>query len=251
MAKQKGIIKIEGTLGDITFLRTADGYIAKEKTSVSASRIASDPSYQRTRENNAEFGRAGKAGKLLRNAIRPVLQFAKDSRVTSRLTTQMIKVVKADATNLRGLRKVLDAETEMLQGFNFNKNSILESTLFAPYTATINRATGILEVSIPSFSPLTSIVAPAGATHFKIVAAAAEINFEAGTYIDANTESTVLPWDAAPTAAITLTNNVTTASTNPLFLLLGIQFFQYVNGVNYPLKNGAFNALSLVKVNGV
>ncbi len=251
MAKQKGIIKIEGTLGDITFLRTEDGYIVKEKTSINANRIASDPSFQRTRENNAEFGRAGKAGKLLRNAVRPVMQFAKDARVTSRLTTLMLKVVKADAINLRGMRKVLDAETEMLQGFNFNRNSILESTIYAPFTSTINRVAGTLEINIPSFVPLTSVVAPAGSTHFKIITAGAEIDFEAGTYVDANVESPVLPWDANPTAALNLSNAVTAASTHPLFLLLGIQFFQQVNGVNYPLKNGTFNALSLVKVSGV
>ena len=251
MARQKGILKIQGTLGDITFLKTEDGYIAKEKTSINASRIASDPSFQRTRENNAEFGRAGKAGKLLRNAIRPVMQFAKDSRVTSRLTTQMLRVVKADAINLRGLRKVLDAETEMLQGFNFNKNSILESTLYAPYTATINRVAGTLEINIPSFVPLTSVVTPAGATHFKIVTAGAEIDFEAANYIEQSVESAVLPWDAAPTAVINLTNAVSPNSTHPLFLLLGIQFFQQVNAVNYPLKNGTFNALSLVKVSGI
>jgi len=46
-------------------------------------------------------------------------------------------------------------------------------------------------------------------------------------------------------------NNVTANSTHPLFLLLGIQFYQQVNGINYPLKNGSFNALKLVKVAGV
>jgi hypothetical protein len=35
-----------------------------------------------------------------------------------------------------------------------------------------------------------------------------------------------------------------------LFLSLGIEFFQEVNGKRYPLKNGAFNALALVEVSG-
>jgi len=225
--------------------------MVKEKTSLSGSRIASDPAFQRTRENNAEFGRAGKAAKVLRTAIRTLLQNAKDHRVSSRLTKEMMKVIKADATSTRGLRNVVDGEAEMLEGFNFNINAILSTTLYAKYTATINRVTGLLDINIPSFVPVNELVVPAGATHYKIVSAGAEIDFENGTYVENNSATVVLPWDATTTAAIALSNAVTANSTHPLFLLLGIHFFQQVNGVNYPLKNGAFNALSLVKVSGL
>src|SRR5690606_41761396 len=80
MAKQRGIVKLEGTIGDITFLKTKDGYLAKEKTHISADRIATDPAFKRTRENGAEFGRAGKAGKLVRSAFRASSQTAPDSK---------------------------------------------------------------------------------------------------------------------------------------------------------------------------
>ena len=73
MARQKGIIKLKGTIGDITFYKTQDGHLAREKGGIDASRIASDPAFQRTRENGSEFGRAGKAGKMLRTALRPLL----------------------------------------------------------------------------------------------------------------------------------------------------------------------------------
>ncbi len=61
----------------------------------------------------------------------------------------------------------------------------------------------------------------------------------------------MLAWDGTATAVINLNNSVTANSTHPLFLVLGIEFYQDVNGVKYPLKNGAFNALSIVKVSGV
>ena len=41
------------------------------------------------------------------------------------------------------------------------------------------------------------------------------------------------------------------ASTHPLFLAMGIEFYQEVNGTMYPLKNGAYNALALVKLSGI
>jgi hypothetical protein len=251
MAKQKGIIKIQGTLGDITFVKTQDGYIAKEKTSVSKSRIASDPAYQRTRENNSEFGRAGKAVKLLRTAIRTLLQNAKDRRTTSRLTSEMMRVVKADATSVRGLRNVMDGETELLQGFEFNVNAQITTVLFAPYQASINRVTGVLEVTIPSFIPINDLVIPDGATHYKLVSAGTAIDFEAATFVQENSSTAILPCNTVASAPVTLTNTVTANSVHPLFLLLGIQFFQQVNGIDYPIKNGANNALSLVKVSGI
>jgi len=70
MARQKGIIKLKGTVGDLTFYKSIDGYLVREKGGVEASRIASDPAFVRTRENNAEFGNATQAGKLLRDTVR-------------------------------------------------------------------------------------------------------------------------------------------------------------------------------------
>lgn len=250
MAKQRGIIKIEGTLGDITFLKTQDGYLAKEKTDI-GKRIGTDKAFQRTRENNAEFGRAGKAGKNLRAAIRSLLLNAKDNRVIGRLTKEMMKVIKADSTSDRGLRNVIDGETELLQGFDFNINAVLGSTISAAYTPVIDRATGLLEISIPAFIPANELLAPDGTTHYKLVSAGAEIDFENESAIAATAETAILPWDANPTVAINLSNQVTANSTHPLFLVFGIQFYQAVNGKNYPLKNGAFNALNLVRVSGV
>jgi len=250
MAKQKGIVKLVGTISDIVFFKSQDGYMAREHIAVSKERIATDPAFARTRENMAEFARAGKAGAVLRTAIRDLLQNAKDSRVISRLVKQMMTVVKADATSIRGQRNVIDGEAELLQGFDCNINAKLGATLFAPYTAAINRTTGKLTVTIPPFVPANSIVAPDGATHYSIVSMGAEVDFEAASFITDEQGTGVQPINGTATTALTLTNSVTAASTHPLFLLLGIQFSQLVNGAQYPLKNGAFNALSIVQVNG-
>ena len=251
MARQKGLIKLDGTIGGITFYKTQDGYLAREKGGVDADRIANDPNFQRTRENGAEFGRAGKAGKLLRNSLRVLLQNASDRRMVSRLTSTMVKVIQADATNTRGERNVIDGEAELLTGFEFNANGKLGNTIYAPYSSAIDRVAGTLEVSIPSFKPAQMIAAPGGATHFKFVSGGAEVDFENETFTVDLQESAVLPWTAPPAAAITLTNTVTANSTHPLFLVFGIEFYQEVNGEMYPLKNGAHNALSIVAVSGL
>lgn len=251
MARQKSIIKLQGTIDDISFVKTQDGYLARKATSVNSDRIASDPAFQRTRENNSEFGRAGSASKLLRTAFHMQIQEAKDRRVVSRLVKEMMKVIKADATSIRGLRNVVDGEAEMLQQFEFNANAGLSSTLFAQYTPSIDRPSGTVSVTVPPFTPLTAIVAPEGATHFKLIAAASEINFEAKTFLTDSADTGNMPINSVTTALITLATTLPAASTHPLFLVFGIQFSQLVNGTEYPLKNGAFNALSIASVSGV
>ena len=238
MAKQNGIIKLKGTIGDITFYKTKDGHLAREKGGVDANRIANDPAFQRTRENGSEFGRAGKAGKMLRVALRQVLINSADGRMVSRLTQAMTKVIQADATNPRGLRNVIDGEAELL-------------TLFAPFETTIDRVSGDIGLTLAPFVPTTMIAAPAGTTHFKIISAGAAIDFEAEKFEVTTSETAVLPWDSTLTAPINQDNSVSANSTNPLFLALGVEFYQEVNGQMYPLKNGAHNPLSLVQVVGL
>ncbi|KIA86491.1 hypothetical protein [Flavobacterium sp. AED] len=251
MARQKGIIKLKGTIGDITFYKTQDGHLAREKGGIDASRIKNDPAFQRTRENGAEFGRAGKAGKILRTALRAVLINSADGRMVSRLTQQMVKVIQADVTSVRGLRNIIDGEAELLSGFEFNIRGKLGTSLFAPFVGTIDRATGDISVDLASFIPTNMIIAPSGSTHFKIISAGAEIDFEAETFVVTNSETAILPWDTAPTVAISQTNPVTPGSTKPLFLALGVEFYQEVNGQMYSLKNGSYNPLALVQVSGL
>jgi hypothetical protein len=250
MAKQASIIKLKGTIGGITFYKTQDGYLAKEKGGIEASRIANDPNFQRTRENGSEFGHAGKAGKILRAAFRPLVQDLSDNRMVSRLTAAMITVLQADATSVRGQRNVIDGEAELLEGFDFNINSKLATTLYAQYTSVIDRAAGSLTVNIPAFVPANMVAAPSGTTHYRIVSAGAEVDFENNSFTVDAKNTAILPWDNVATAVINLANAVTVNSTHPLFLVLGIEFYQQVNGTQYPLKNGTYNALAIVKVNG-
>ncbi|MEX0995815.1 MAG: hypothetical protein WD554_01550 [Flavobacteriaceae bacterium] len=248
MARQTGIIRLKGTIGGVTFYKTTDGHLAREKGGVDKNRIANDPAFQRTRENGAEFGRAGAGGKLVRKAIRLLLQNAKDKRVTSRLTQSLMRVIKTDATNERGLRTIPDGDMALINGFEFNINGKFGTVMFAPYTPTLDRVAGTLDVEIPVFTPNASIDAPAGTTHFKIVSGLAEVDFENEEFVFDSQETAILPWDAQATALINLVSTVTANSTLPLLQVLGVSFYQEVNGDMYPLKNGAYNSLSLIGV---
>jgi hypothetical protein len=252
MAKQKGIIKLEGTIGDITFYKTKDGLLARQKGGIDADRMKTDPAFARTRENGEEFGRAGSAGKLLRTAFRTLVKSASDSKLVSRLTGEMMAVVKADSTSTRGKRNVLDGELELLKGFDFNINGKLGTTVFAQYVASLDRTTGVANVTFPVFAPKDDVAIPQGATHMKLISGAAQINFETGAFTTVKSESAEIDLLLAKTdAEIVLKNTLAADGTDPLFLLLGIEFFQKVNGASYSLKNGAFNSLAIVAVQGL
>lgn len=251
MARQTGIIKLKGTLGDISFYKSSDGHLARTKGGVDANRIANDPAFQRTRENGSEFGRAGKGGKVIRNAIRVLLQNAKDKRVVSRLTKALVAVTKTDTVNERGLRTIEDGNMSNLQGFEFNLNGKLGATLFAPYTTALDRATGDVELNLAPFAPAVRIAAPGGTTHFKVVTGSAELDFAGETSTFESAETAILPYDGANTAAINLAVALTAGSALPILQVVGIEFYQEVNGQMYPLKNGAYNALSVANVDTV
>lgn len=176
---------------------------------------------------------------------------ATDRLLVSRLFTAMMKVVKADATSDRGQRNVLDGELELLEGFEFNENGKLTQTLFAPFTASIDRVSGALSIQVPSFVPINMIAAPTEATHYQIVAAGGFIDFTTGTNGVTTSETAALQLGSDPSAVINQSFNVGANNPNPLFLILGISFLQEVNGKSYSLKNGAYNALSIVKVSGL
>ncbi len=251
MAKQTGIIKLKGTIGDISFYKSADGHLARSKGGVDKNRIANDPAFQRTRENGSEFGRAGKGGKVIRNAIRVLLQNAKDKRVVSRLTKILVAVTKTDAVNERGLRTIEDGDMNTLQGFEFNANGKLGATLFTPYATAFDRATGDVDVDIAAFAPTVRIAAPGGTTHYKLVMGAAELDFVNEASVFESAETAVLPYDGANTAAINLSVALTANSVLPVLQVVGIEFYQDVNGQMYPLKNGAFNALAIARIDTV
>lgn len=59
MARQVGLLKLAGTLEDISFYKAVYGYLARAKGGVDRKTILTDPRFQRTRENAFEFGRGG------------------------------------------------------------------------------------------------------------------------------------------------------------------------------------------------
>lgn len=247
MGRQDGIIQLTGRIGNLSFYKSQDGYLVRKKSGVSRRRIMSDPAYARTRKNITEFARGAGATKLIRRAFYSLIHTAADNRVTSRLTSAIMKVIKSDAINPSGERNVADGDITLLEGFGFNKNASLEKAFSAPFIATFDRPRGKMKVTVPEFSPGDKISAPEGATHFRLKSIGAAFDFEANTCRISDSETSWVPVNQEKRIALELSHTVTEASVNPLLLVLGIEFVKLVNGREYPLVGKTFNAMGIVK----
>ena len=248
MAKQKSILKVEGTLDGLTFYKSIDGYLVRTKGGVSKNKIMNDPGFIRTRENIAEFGKTAESGKLIRTSIGTMLNRAKDARMTSRMLGILSKVRQLDSNSARGARSVNEGIStpngkQLLKGFDFNNRAALQAVFRAPFN--LNTSTGV--VTIADFVPLDQLQVPEGATHASFRSAFINLDFQTGLF----------DTQYSPVVNIALNMNITTITLTPLaipsgsgtkFYLLLIEFFQEVNGVQYSLQNGAFNVLNLIDI---
>lgn len=250
MAKQESIITLKGTIDNISFFKTKDGYSARKKTGVSKAAMESNPNFDRTRENMAEFGRSAQAAKLLREAMLESIIGSRDRKMSTRLQKAMMGVLKADTTSTRGQRNVIDGEAGLLEGFEFNLDGLLGNTLLASYQATVDRVTGNCSLSLPPYDPVKMIRHAAGATHYRLGITVASINFETKERDVQSTQSAYLPVNGALTGLLDLSVTLQAGSTHPIFMALTIEFVQETNGQKYALKSGELNACALVKVDG-
>ncbi|MDD2797870.1 MAG: hypothetical protein PHV20_04685 [Bacteroidales bacterium] len=248
MAQQKSILKLKGTIGGITFYKSKDGYLAREKGGVDASRIANDPGFARTRENGAEFSNAASAGKLLRDAVRVLGKDASDGRVTARLTQVMAQIKNMDEANARGERHVgegmaKDEAKALLNGFNFNENAVLGAVLYTPFS--VDAATG--EIKIVALNPQNDISLPSGASHVVLKSGFASINFLTGESEMTVSDPVRIATNAAA-QAVSLKPATAPAIEGTHFYLLSIDFVQSVNNADYSLNNNSYNVLAIVGI---
>ncbi len=240
MAKNTGAIQLTGTIGNVTIDKNGNARLKQQSRPVTSPRTA---------ENNAEFGTAGRAGKLVRDAMRRVLSLVPSGTSTGRLTAALRAIIGFDTTNGRGLRQVLKANIGALLGFQFNDGASLASNLYAARTVGTD-AQGVVTVGFASIDPMTDVSAPQGATHVGVMGAAVAIDFVAGTVREATETTTIVPMalNGGPVAnqQLVLDLGGAVTGTESLIVTLGVVYYQEVNGQLYPLANGSYAALDVV-----
>jgi len=249
MARSKGLLKIEGTLDGMTFYKSKDGHMVRTKGGIAKKRIETDSAFVRTRENMAEFKEAASTGKLFRSALRTLTVNSADVRLVPRVVKLMHQIKNLDGISARGQRLVAvglvtPAGKELLKGLNFNPNSILGTVLYKAYA--VDTATG--KIDIADLVPANDVAFPSGATHVKFKGAFVKIDFAAGQSELQLTNMVTLAADSAASPVSLAPPAVPALATGVSIFVLGLDFLQEVNGIQYSLKNGAYNALAIVEV---
>ena len=244
MARQTGILGIQGTVGGLVFSK--NGNISQKPASNKAA-FASAPSRARTRENASEFGLSAKYSKLLRDSLRVAIAAASDSRVASRLSAKMREIIGLDDTSDRGQRVFDSSNSAPLLGFDFNAASGIGQTMYFPYEVT--GAGADVTMSIPALNPGNDVAAPQGATHFEVVFAASALDMETLNFTNAVVAAPlgILPINSAALAnqQMVATFPAAPAAAELVVGVVGINFYQQVNGKFYALNNNSTNPLAI------
>lgn len=107
MAKQKGILKVEGKLGDLSFYKLNGKYVVRRKGGgFTREAIKHGANMARTRDNGKEFGHCSAVNKAFRVTLRPLYEGHTFKYFHSRLMKLFTSLKDLDTDSSRGSRKV-------------------------------------------------------------------------------------------------------------------------------------------------
>jgi hypothetical protein len=264
MARQSGIIRIKGKLGDISFYSQNGEDLTRIANGPSKQAIEKSPNFKRTRENNTEFGGSAIVGKAFKDGFQLAISKIKDSKLHARLV-KVFREINKRGSGTRGQRPfTIVANKDLLVGFEFDGRLSLDGIMLAPYSLSVNAGRTQVTASVPDFNTDDLINAPQGATHFRFINAISVLSnygYQNSTKkyepvdttlnkLNATVYSSYLPIAGMVGAATTLIASLTgspTMNTNVgLISCFGIEFYQQVNGTFYLLS--AENALRVANI---
>lgn len=215
------------------------------KISLSKERIKTDPAFHNTRRANKEFVHVSEVVKLIRSA------FLVTSGIKSHngpLTKILMEALRQDDVNILGRRNIMHASLQQLEGYDFNKKSLIKEVLKIECPVNYNEHTQEVQIKIPSLNPAYAINAPQWATHCRIYAILASISPE-NMQVDTKTFHTeYLPLKAIQTRERQKTYPLQ-SNLYPLHMIaIGIQWFRSFNSFTISSDKKITGPLAITKV---
>ncbi|MDB5274483.1 MAG: hypothetical protein JWO58_2850 [Chitinophagaceae bacterium] len=265
MGRQKGILKLNGTLEGISFYQRNGQDLVRVANGPDKNKILNNPNFIRTRENNQEFGGAAMIGKALRLGVVREFSDMSDSLANSRIVKIVKEMINRGSGN-RGQRAFTPVPLgPMLLNFPFSEKVSFDSICLAPYTVVVNAGRNEVTFTFADFNTGNMIHAPNGATHVRLInliSVLSQYNYNVLTKkyeptdairnsMNAFSASDYMLLGGEVGAVTTLTSTIDLGS-NPLLdssaliSCIGVEFYQDLGGTKYLLSSG--NAM---KIQGV
>ncbi|MBS9525780.1 hypothetical protein KI659_17300 [Litoribacter alkaliphilus] len=243
MARVKSIISFEGSLFDTTFYQMNGKSYARQKKQSNKKDFLSKDSYKGSRRSCSEFGSASSFGGAFRRVLYPMISTINTGYFSSRLTALFRKVLKGDMKSDLGERKVLEGDLTLLKGLEVSTIDKVSLLLIGQVKATIDPALHQVLFDFSAVKRLNRKAFPAGATHYRIVPGVVMVGEnpkKSGKLINPEFTENKFKEIGNPEREI---NRIIPFRQNYSNMLccpvLGIYFYQQINGEFYELKTGA------------
>jgi len=237
MARQKGLIKLTGTIGDVNFYVTKGvGYARKAGGGFNGKAIKTKASMQRVRENASEFGHCSMVKKQFRLALLPFLEGIQGRELHARLMQLFLELKALDAVSERGQRRVQEGlqtakGKRLLNQFVFTPQHTFLDALHAK--SAFDWTTQELQVS--DFNP-SGFKAPKAATHAGVTLGVLDFDFENLDYSLEVSTTHFLALDAGATSFMLEPETVVTP-THFGVAVLGLRFYEVIETEVYGLDS--------------
>ncbi len=243
MAKQIEC-RITGRMEEYSFYHDRlHGYLVRHTGGVTAKQYHTDPRYADARDASSEFAIVSSTGKLIRDALSPLIKQVKDGTMVNRMNKELVALKQQDDIHPRGKRRPEVAMTnpdvnQWFRIFQFNENvktyELLENS---PVIGTGIRVDAL---------KLRSSAFPENATHAGLTLVRTGIDFEKREF---NTSCSLMMITSRENQEeISLIIEDLTAMNGIEIICLRVVFFCEGNGRLIPLK-GKVHSMGIIGVN--
>lgn len=243
MARQKGIIRMAGTIDGLNFYDSKYGDLIRE--SGGGFNSTSSKKYPRIKENNDEMGMASKVNGVFKRSFADMLLGYKDGTLHYRLQSLFMSIKDLDAISERGKRHVAigmatDYGKRLLKDFKFTpkRSPLLHGRLdfdWDTHTLTVSQF------------DIQAVGMPEGADLMGLELLTVNFNFELLEYDTERSALLELHRDFGD-SEFSLQTEILPNGPGIRYAMLRVAFYQQVNGVNYFLKGGDGFGLGIVSI---
>ena len=245
MGRQKGIVTLEGTFGGLNFyIRKGKPVVRSAGGGFSGENIKNNPKMVRVRENGSEFGMVSSFKKKFKDLLFPFFGSFADTSLHGRLMRLFQKIKVCDTVSVRGARLVgkglatIEGKL-LLQQFDFTEKGVSAfmngNLVYNPLTYSLEvRGFDATTISFPQNSSVMEVqfgVVTLDALHLPF-----EIFMSTSQYFDA--ESLVTDFMMSPLMVPTVSD--------VYVAVVGIRFYEVVNGERYLLKSLNCHSVAVV-----